>query len=74
MTWDMVVACERMMALARNNVAVDEHRNALCECGLEATIITSRSITHPDRDYYRCPKERNDPTLCRLFGECWVAD
>ncbi|PBK74536.1 hypothetical protein ARMSODRAFT_1014795 [Armillaria solidipes] len=55
------------MALARNNVAVDEHGNALCECGLQATVITSRSITHPDRDYYRCPKERNDPTLCRLF-------
>ncbi|PBK91494.1 hypothetical protein ARMGADRAFT_1081683 [Armillaria gallica] len=55
------------MALAKNNVAVDEHGKALCECGLEATIITSCSLTHPDRDYYRCPKERNDPTLCRLF-------
>ncbi|KAK0212831.1 hypothetical protein DFS33DRAFT_71256 [Desarmillaria ectypa] len=58
------------MALARNNVAVDEHGNALCKCGLRATVITSRGITHPDRDYYRCPKERNDSTLCRLF--VWV--
>ncbi|KAK0195420.1 hypothetical protein F5146DRAFT_1173922 [Armillaria mellea] len=56
-----------MMAVARNNVAIDEHGHALCECGLQATVITSRSIIHPGRDYYRCPKERNDPTLCRLF-------
>ncbi|KAK0461255.1 uncharacterized protein EV420DRAFT_1531101 [Desarmillaria tabescens] len=58
------------MALARNNVAVDDHENPLCKCGLRARVITSRGITHPDRDYYRCPKERNDPTLCRLF--VWV--
>ncbi|KAK0225927.1 hypothetical protein IW262DRAFT_1358789 [Armillaria fumosa] len=56
-----------MIAVARNNIAIDtEHGNMLCECGLQATVITSHSIIHPGRDYYRCPKERNDRS-CRFF-------
>ncbi|KAK0504759.1 hypothetical protein EDD18DRAFT_1126226 [Armillaria luteobubalina] len=39
----------------------------LCECGLQATVITSHSIIHPDRDYYRCSKEREDRSHCRFF-------
>ncbi|PNH05256.1 hypothetical protein TSOC_008496, partial [Tetrabaena socialis] len=38
-----------------------------CMCGVDCPVKTSNSAANPGRQFWACPKMRDDPTRCRYF-------
>ncbi|GAX77550.1 hypothetical protein CEUSTIGMA_g4994.t1 [Chlamydomonas eustigma] len=42
--------------------------NPKCMCGLPMPVKTSNSEKNPGRQFYTCPKDREDPSRCKSFN------
>ncbi|GIL87597.1 hypothetical protein Vretimale_14713 [Volvox reticuliferus] len=38
-----------------------------CMCGIDCPVKTSNSANNPGRQFFACPKMRDDPTRCKFF-------
>ncbi|KAI8993075.1 hypothetical protein BD414DRAFT_483226 [Trametes punicea] len=51
---------------------VNDEGQVVCHHRLPAKRMTSRTPTNPNRDFYTCPKDKDDPGNCKFF--MWADD
>ncbi|KAG2449310.1 hypothetical protein HYH02_005466 [Chlamydomonas schloesseri] len=71
--WDGAAAAPHMGAYGDPNAppeaegAAGEQEVVKCGCGEPCPVKTSNSANNPGRQFFACPKMRDDPTRCRFF-------